>query len=120
MAGSTYPSNPPETTDAQQYLLACLDAAEEVIDHAGGDYTAAMIAMTDALVQATRDDTPLDKNESDEWNDGAKEGAMRVILAYRAFAILVVKGITDNPAETLRTYMLRRMIDDDDEGLLDA
>ena len=119
MASPTYPSNPPETTDAQQYLLACLDAAEEVIEQSDGDYTAAMIAMTDALIHAARDDTPLDKHESEDWNDGAKEGAMRVILAYRAFAILVVKGITDNDAEALKTYMMRRMIDDD-EGLLDA
>lgn len=112
--------NPPETTDAQQYLLACLDAAEEVVEQSDGDYTAALIAMTDALIAATKDPVPLDKHESDDWNEGAKEGAMRVILAYRAFAIQVVKGMTDNHAETLKTYMMRRMIDEDEEGLLDA
>ncbi len=112
--------NPPETTDAQRYLLACLDAAEEVVEQSGGDYTAALIAMTDSLIHATKDPTPLDNHESDDWNEGAKEGAMRVILAYRAFAIQVVKGMTDNHAETLKSYMMRRMIEDDDEGLLDV
>lgn len=112
--------NPPEISDGQKYLLMCLDAAEEIIDKSDGDYTAALIATTDALLAATRNDDPLDSHESDEWNDGAKEGAMRVILAYRAFAIMVVKGITDNHAETLMSYMMRRLIDDDDEGLLDV